>query len=284
MDINTLTNLERLREWYEAAPHESLQILIKEFRNNSSPAHREIVWKAFLELTSQATNEFYKGGWRDELINALKHNNPAIRSQALSAFADVATYLTDDHDIRNALVRALYDESEDIRGKAIYASSCIANEQLLWKIMNSLSNPASYRPSADDADRRCVWHALFAMDDIIDRISLSADEMKQLAQQMLEVLKNLLEMPTHSNLDIWKVGDSLGEHIRGTHALTVLKQMFDHLDPVVRDSAVHGLGHLGGHEALQLLTLALSDSDFDVRDEAHRAIAEINGHEFFQRD
>src|SRR6266498_1414013 len=272
MDIDILTNSERFREWYNSVgSRQGLSILLDHFHRSSSPEYREILWKAVLELVLQEND---LPTWRDELLKALSNELPQIRSQALSALTDTATHLSNDLAVSHAVAQSLYDDSEHVRAKAIYASSNFATRQLLSEIMDSLLDPESYRSASDDPDRRYVWHSLFALDQVVDRLALNAQERDMSSARIDQVLSKLLEKPDRSKLDIWKVGDSLGEHVKGSQALGTLQKMFKNPDAVVRDSSVHGLGHIDGDHALRLIRAALSDADSEVREEARRALAE----------
>jgi HEAT repeat protein len=193
----------------------------------------------------------------------------------LNALSDEAKYVAEDEDVLRSVVGSLYDDSVIVRGQAISAIANIASRPLLSLLTASLRDDRSSRPASDDTDQTRVWHALFALDQVIGRLDLSCAEQDETANQLFHTLLQVLQTPEPCSLDIWKIGDSLGEHVKGSQALCVLQEMFAHPNPVVRDSAVHGLGHLRGSEAIDLINLALKDPASEVREEAQRARAEM---------
>lgn len=280
ISADLLTKIERLRQWRASVGVERCAYsLLKAFRKSASPKHRETIWNALLEVLSMKEEDLSEAAlkdWINELSKALRHMHPEIRSQALSALHDFAKYIGDDADVISNLVRSLYDELQDVRGQAVYAVCGFASRQLLFLLVDSLVDSNLYKPTSDDPDKRSLWHALFALDEVVDRLDLSANERDEIAGKIFQALLGILQRPEPSSLDIWKVGDSLGEHIKGQSALSILRNMFVHPNPLVRDSAVHGLGHLRGDEAIKLINLALCDREPEVRQEAQRALAEIS--------
>jgi HEAT repeat protein len=269
----------RLRKWSESLGlNQSASALLQRFRQSSSSSDRAIIWNALLEMASMWEEDFAAAtfrAWLDELLEALKHKDPGIRRQTLDALWDVAKYVAEDANVLSSVVRSLYDDSESVRGQAISTIDNCASRPLLSLLTASLRDDGSYHPAADDPDQTCVWHALFALDQVVGRLDLGCDERDETANQLFQALLKVLQTPEPSSLDIWKVGDSLGEHVKGNQALWILQEMFAHANPVVRDSAVHGLGHLRGSEAIELINLALKDPAAEVREEAQRARAEI---------
>lgn len=280
MSAGQLTNIERLRQWRQSVGLERCaSSLLKAFRKSHSPRHRETICDALIELLSMTEEDLSEAifrGWIDELLKAVRDADAETRRQALSALNDLARHIADDADVLSNLVRSLYDESQDVRGQAIYAVGGFASRQLVFLLVDSLVDSNLHNFASDDQDRRSLWHALYALDEVVDRLDLSADQRDEIAEKVFQALLEILKGPEPSSLDIWKVGDSLGEHIKGQSALSILKEMFAHPNPLVRDSAVHGLGHLGGDEAVKLINLALRDPEPEVREEAQRALAEIS--------
>lgn len=275
----SLVDPKRLRDWSESLPiDQSASILLEKFHESSSSSAREIIWNGLLEISSMSNDDFTPhtfGAWIQELLEALKNKDPDLRCQALEALSDLAEYVAEDGNVLSSVVQSLYDDSARVRGHAISAVGHFASRRLLWLLLASLIDQASYHPAADDPDKTLVWHALFALDEVVNRLGLDSDEQNKSANHLSQSLSKILQTPDPPTLDIWKVGDSLGEHIKGKEALRILKEMFAHPNPMVRDSAVHGLGHLRGSEALELINLALEDPAAEVREEARRACAEM---------
>jgi HEAT repeat protein len=253
-------------------------LLLEKFHQSLSRSDREIIWDALLEMASMWREDLTAAtfeAWIGELLEALRAKDPGNRCQALEALSDAAKYVVEDGNVLSSVVLCLYDDSEAVRGQAISTISKLASRSLLLLLTASLGNERSYRLRADDCDQARVWHALFALDQLVGRLDLDCDELAEIANNLSEVLLQVLQTPEPSSLDIWKIGDSLGEHIKGKQALYILQDMFGHPNPVVRDSAVHGLGHLRGSKAIELINLALKDPAAEVREEAQRVRAEI---------
>jgi HEAT repeat protein len=277
-----LTNMHRLRQWRESVGFEYFaSAMLKAFRESRSAEDRERIWNGFLEVLSQkeeVLSDAEFSDWINELLKALSDPDPEMRLQALTPLTDMAKYLKKNDDVISALVRCLYDNSKAVRDQAVYAAEGFASRQLVVALASSLTDLVSHGPASDDPDKTTVWHGAFALDRVINRSHLNDYERDDVAEKLLRALLKVISRRDASGLDIWKIGDSLGEHVKGKRALAMLTEMFAHPNPVVRDSAVHGLGHLGGPEAVRLVNLALSDPAAEVRDEATRAIATIKQH------
>lgn len=284
-DNKVPTRAQQLRRWRESIGIEACaRALLIKFRESRSPVHRAKIWNALLEVLSieeENLSETLFRQWTDELLRALTNSNPEIRCQGLSALADVAPYVSDRAEVMGSLVQCLYDESENVRSRAIYTVFSFNDHRLLVAIADSLNSNDSRKPVSDDPDRCRLWHALFALDGVIDKSDLTSEEENMIAARVFNALSSLLNEPFASDFDIWKVGDSLGEHIKGKAALNVLEEMVTHADPRVRDSAVHGLSHLGGAKAVALIKRSLADPIAEVREEARKALitaADCAGH------
>lgn len=274
-----LTNSHRLREWCESVGVEHFaSVMLRAFRESGSAEERETIWNGFLDALSQkeaVLSDTVFCDWINELLKALSDRAPDKRLQGLIPLNDMAKYLKNNADVISGVVRCLYDNSKAVRDQALYAAEGFASRQLVVALAISLTDFISHGPAVDDPDQTSVWHGVFALDRVIDSLPLNDHERDDVAEKLFQALLKLIDMPDRSELDIWKIGDSLGEHVKGKRALAILAEMLAHPNPVVRDSAVHGLGHLGGPEAVKLVYLALSDPVAEVRDEASRAIASI---------
>lgn len=275
----SLTNMPRLRKWRESVGLEHFaSLMLAVFRANESAEERETIWNGFLEnlwQTEENLSDQVFSGWTNELSRALSNPDPEKRVQALRALGDMARHLKSNEAVVDGIVRCLYDNAKAVRDLSVYTTEGFASIQMVKALAHSFTAHFSQGPASDDPDRTTVWHAAFALDLIIDRLGLSDCERDDLAEKLLQTLLRVLSGPDASSLDIWKIGDSLGEHIKGKRALAILTEMFANSNPVVRDSAIHGLGHLRGSEAMALITLALSDPDAKVREEAQNARVHI---------
>lgn len=274
--MSQLSNLEYLRAWVDSKGVEKCtSALLRNFQRSNSAADREQLWTALLEVLSikevGVPNSFLTV-WTLELLKGLSNTDPEIRRQSLSALTDIAPRLSSNADVIRSLVRSLYDESQAVRNQAVYAAEAFANPQLMTALLDSLQTSAFHKPAVDDPDNSSLWHALFALDVIIGRSELTSAERHKMAQ----TLSRLVESFALSKIDIWKIGDSLGDHIKGQDAMTILKAMSTNSDARLRYSAIHGLGHLGGAEAVMVIERALRDPEVEIRDEAHRALAEMS--------
>lgn len=275
----SLTNMQRLRRWRESVGLEHFaSVMLEAFRASESAEERETIWDGFLENLSQTEENLSEqafSDWTNELLRALSNHDPEKRLQALTALRDMAKHLKGREAVISGLVRCLYDNSKAVRDQAVYTTEWFADVLLVKALANSFSDHISRGPASDDPDKTTIWHAAFALDLVIDGLGLSDFERDDIAEKLLQTLLRVVSGPDASSLDIWKIGDSIGEHIKGKRALAILTEMFAHSNPVVRDSAIHGLGHLRGSEAMALITLALSDPDAEVREEAQNARAHI---------
>ncbi|HEY2976317.1 MAG TPA: HEAT repeat domain-containing protein [Pyrinomonadaceae bacterium] len=271
-----LAKMQRLRKRRESVGVECFASeMLEAFRESRSAEDRDAIWNGFLEVLSEREDVLSDLGfsdWVNELLMALSDPDRAKRLQALGPLTDIAEYLKNNDDVIGALVRCLYDNSKAVRNQAVYAVERFASPQIIVALANSLTDRISHGAASDDPDKTILWHGAFALDQVIDRSSLNDNERDYVAERLLRALLRVISEPDRSVLDIWKIGDSLGEHVKGKRALAILIEMFAHPSPSVRDSAVHGLGHLGGPEAVRLINLALGDPAAEVRDEARRAI------------
>jgi HEAT repeat protein len=208
----------------------------------------------------------------NELLRSLADEDPDIRLQGLSALTDLASDVRERAEIIDCVVSSLYDESGAVRSQAIYVASIFANRPLLDALAESLISNDSRKTVSDDSDDCSLWHALFALDRLVEKIAITSEERDRIAERVVEALYIIINEASTSALDIWKVGETLGEFIKGSVAFDALKKMMTHEDARVRDSAVHGLSHLGGADALELIKDALCDPSAEVSDEARKAI------------
>lgn len=267
---------EQLRNWRESLGIEGCtNALLATFQQSRSAARRAEAWHALLELLSLEEENLSASlltQWTDELLKSLTDADPEIRCQGLSALADLAPYVRERADVIDGVVRCLYDESGEVRSHAISAASIFSSRTLLNALTNSLISGDSHRTISDDPDECRLWHALFALDGVVEKLDLTSEERSVAAQRVFDALSIMISEPSAPSLDIWKAGESLGEFIKGDAAFNILEKMMTHGDPQVRDSAVHGLSHLGGVKAVELIKNALSDPAEEVRDEARKAL------------
>ncbi|MGI8567429.1 MAG: HEAT repeat domain-containing protein [Pyrinomonadaceae bacterium] len=271
-----LVSAEQLRQWRESLGLEACaNALLSMFQQSRSATHRAEAWDTLLELLTMEDENLSDSllrQWTNELLNSITDTDPEVRCQGLSALANIAPYVRERADVIDSLVRCLYDESEAVRSQAISAASVFSNRRLLVALTKSLVSNNSHNPMSGDPDERRLWHALFALDSMVERLDLTLEERSGVAQRVFDALLLIISEPFASDLDIWKIGESLGEFIKGSVALINLKKMMAHTDPRVRDSAVHGLSHLGGVEATELIKHALCDPATEVREEAQKAL------------
>lgn len=271
---------ESLRQWCKSVgPEVCSDALLTLFRQARSRERRAELWDALLETLSLdeeagLLRTLYMK-WADELLKALIEADPHLRCQGLSALADIAPYVSDREDIIVGLIRGLYDKSELVRSRAISTVRRFSNRSLLLTLIDSITSVDYMGLMFDDPQEGRLWTPLFALDEVVDTVNLTSEEQSKIAGTMLDALNITLNEPYTSDLDIWKIGDTLGEHIKGDPALGVLKKMIAHRDPRVRISAVHGLSHLGGKEAAVLIKQALSDPAAMVREEAKKGLLTI---------
>jgi hypothetical protein len=171
----------------------------------------------------------------------------------LRALVDISNHPTVLNQVSRVIAECLYDDCKAVRDCAVNVAESFANREFVKALMDSLSDCNSHKPAANDADNTTIWHTAFALDLLVDRLELTTNAMKS-SEKLYAILPAVLSRSNPSDLDIWKIGDSLGDHIKGSRSLAILTQMLKHPDPKVRDSAVHGLGHLGGPESTRLST------------------------------
>ena len=269
-------NAEQLRQMRKSLRLKAFtDRLLKDFQESFSAHGRKKIWDsllAMLEMEDERLCDRALEAWTDELRNSLTNADPEIRRQALSALSDLASELLEDVDVVEGFVRCLYDESESVRSQAISAIFRFRGRPAVEAISNSFSNVIYHQPVINDPDSCRFWHALFALDEAIDVTNLTSTEQAVVAQKVFEALNLILGGDPVSGMDIWKVGDSLGEHVKGETALEVLQRMARHHEPVVRTSALHGLSHLSGEKARVVVEHALSDPAAEVVAEARKAL------------
>ncbi|HKO45482.1 MAG TPA: HEAT repeat domain-containing protein [Pyrinomonadaceae bacterium] len=213
--------------------------------------------------------------WVKALLTGLVDQRSTIREFSLSALNDIAPQVVGRDDVTRGIVTCLYDDFLSVRNRAVYVAGAFCGPELLAALLDSLHELQVSAPASDDADKSGLWHALFALDTVLDRTEVASAQLENVAQLLLTLIHSV----SPSEIDIWKIGDSLGDHVKGPAAFRALELMSQHADDLVRRSAIHGLGHIGGSEAQAIIRKGLSGSSESVREEARRALSEMSSQE-----
>lgn len=206
--------------------------------------------------------------WRAAFLQALRHPSTEIREAAANAWGFGLRHEDFDPQILQSLLEALLDEAEGVR----FASGQLiqqAGSAALPYLLRGLADSRYHAPHHNRQDRcSSVWDILFAIDAILSRFEISRDNYKACVEAVADFLKDRSADDGLDRLDIWKAGDTLGEHIGGAEGLQKLTALVTHPDPRVRASVAHGLSHIEDPAAVQGLKVLAKDPVEDVRLEA----------------
>lgn len=209
--------------------------------------------------------------WTSAILAALRDHRVDIRVSAARVIHSAADKNTDER-IVSALVKGLADDSEDVRfacGEALQSTGT----QALPHLLEALSDEAYQRPHHNREDRcSSVWDILFTVDGMLGTHHPDEKDRKRCIDAIGRFLKHRTAEDELDPLDIWKAGDTLGEHIGGKDALEVLCGLADHPDARVRKSVVHGLSHIDEPGAGRQLRRFSDDPVESVRIEATKYI------------
>jgi HEAT repeat protein len=186
--------------------------------------------------------------------------------------------------VLNALVRGLKDEQHEVRDACTNAlgrsGSCA-----LPSLMEAIKDYDYGRPLSDEGFQvTSRWYLFSAIDRILMNTAVSIPERELCAKSVASFLQSRSPEDDAPYLDIWKAGDTLAEHIADRSALSKLIQMAEHMDPRVRRSVAHALGHINDIEATNALRKLSTDSAAEVREEADKSLANVTRKERAKKD
>jgi len=269
-DNANYATLIRLRE--SIGPVACVRRMLALFERRESPDLCEKSWNAALTicLTDEQPEMNLESSrlWTDAILEAMKDDSPEIRARAAGALGFGLSGEQFTPSINSALMTGLADASVEVRfesGQTLQQSG----RQAIPYLTTALLDERYQRPHANPNDRcSSVWDILFTLDGILGRQDTTPGDRDASACAVGGFLETRFPDDGLDCMDVWKAGDTLGEHIGGREALATLSALIDHPDPRVRASVAHGLSHLKEPEARERLHLLLHDGDEGVRNEA----------------
>jgi hypothetical protein len=213
--------------------------------------------------------------WTQAFLRALTSPNSEIREASANAWGLGLRRGSFSESILQSLSETLLDEAQGVRFAAGHLLRQ-AGPAALPYLLRALADTRYHTPHQNREDRcSSVWDVLFAIDGILRECEVGPEDTHNCAQAVADFLARRSVHDGLDRLDIWKGGDTLGEHIGGTEGLRKLTSLITHTDPRVRASVAHGLSHIGGPEAVEGLKALADDSVEYVRIEALKYLKRV---------
>ena len=179
------------------------------------------------------------------LLPLLKHKDPEVRKNAISALGDVG-----DDEVARAIEPLLADREKEVRSWALHALGRLGSKGSADSIIPLLADP--------DADLRAeateVLVKTGAREKIPELVRLLGDEEAEVRRKALWGLR------------IWGVRDEIPR----------MKKLLDDPNSSVRWNAVSAMADLGVKDSIPLLLIRLKDESQSVRRRTAEVLAELD--------
>jgi hypothetical protein len=208
--------------------------------------------------------------WTRAFLEALRDERPEVREAAADSLSLGLQKDGFTPDIMAALFERLRDQVQAVRFCCAHLLAR-AGEAALPYIFGALTiRNSKTGETSIGSNESGIWESLSVIDGVLSDADVGADTRAACAGIVGQFLSARNARDGADSMDIWKAGDTLGEHIGGDAALRQLLGLLEHSDPRVRTSVAHGLSHIDDSQASRALGILSRDPDESVRTEALR--------------